>query len=222
MKLIVKVENQSFEVEVGDIHARPISATVDGEVFEVWPEDVQLVRSAVAVGQVGDLPAAAQPAFSAAAPAVSPPGAPTSSARSVLAPLPGVVVEVSVRPGDVVAYGQELCTIEAMKMKNVIRASRAGMIEAVRVTLNQHVKHHDVLLDFTDWAHQDNPYGFVTSLHRAHQRPGQLHVWQRDHDRSGLRVNLSGDCERIRTGIAAPNRRRLCYCKHSHDGYDGP
>ena len=31
MKLIVKVENQSFEVEVGDIHARPIIATIDGE-----------------------------------------------------------------------------------------------------------------------------------------------------------------------------------------------
>ena len=43
MKLIVKVENQSFEVEVGDIHARPIIATIDGEAFEVWPEDVQLV-----------------------------------------------------------------------------------------------------------------------------------------------------------------------------------
>ena len=44
MKLIVKVENQSFEVEVGDIHARPIIATIDNEPFEVWPEDVQLVR----------------------------------------------------------------------------------------------------------------------------------------------------------------------------------
>ena len=44
MKLIVKVENQSFEVEVGDIHDRPIIATIDGEPFEVWPEDVQLVR----------------------------------------------------------------------------------------------------------------------------------------------------------------------------------
>ena len=150
MKLIVKVENQSFEVEVGDIHARPIVATIDGEPFEVWPEDVQLVRSAVAVGQVGNLPTAPRPAASTAAPASAIPGAPTSGARSVPAPLPGVVVEVSVKPGDVVEYGQELCTIEAMKMKNLIRASRAGTIEAVHVALNQHVKHHDMLLEFTD------------------------------------------------------------------------
>ena len=150
MKLIVKVENQSFEVEVGDIHARPIVATIDGEAFEVWPEDVQLVRSAVAVGLVGNLPGTPQAATGKAAPASSAPAAPTSSAKSVLAPLPGVIVAISVKPGDAVAHGQELCVIEAMKMKNVIRASRAGTIGAVHVTVNQHVKHHDVLLEFTD------------------------------------------------------------------------
>ena len=150
MKLIVKVENQSFEVEVGDIHARPIVATIDGEPFEVWPEDVQLVKPTIQVGQVASLPSAPQPAASKAAPASSAPAAPTSGAKSVPAPLPGAVVVISVKPGDVVEYGQELCTIEAMKMKNVIRASRAGTIGAVHVTVNQHVKHHDVLLEFTD------------------------------------------------------------------------
>ena len=150
MKLIVKVENQSFEVEVGDIHARPISATVDGEVFEVWPEDVQLVKPSVQMGQVASLPVTSQPAASKAAPAFSLPAAPASGAKSVLAPLPGVIVAISVKPGDAVEHGQELCIIEAMKMKNVIRANRAGMIAAVHVTQNQHVKHHDALLEFTD------------------------------------------------------------------------
>jgi len=151
MKLIVKVENQSFEVEVGDIHARPIVATIDGEAFEVWPEDVQLVKPTVHVGQVASLPTAAPPpAANQPAPASAAPAAPTSTARSVLAPLPGVIVAVSVKPGDAVQHGQELCVIEAMKMKNVIRAGRAGTIGAVHVALNQHVKHHDTLLEFTD------------------------------------------------------------------------
>jgi biotin carboxyl carrier protein len=35
-------------------------------------------------------------------------------------------------------------------MKNVIRAGRAGTIGAVHVTVNQHVRHHDTLLEFTD------------------------------------------------------------------------
>ena len=159
MKLIVKVETQSFEVEVGDIHARPIIATIDGEAFEVWPEDVQLIRPSVQGGQVASpymthLPtvaaAAPQPTTSSSAPKFSQPDVPTSGAKNVLAPLPGVIVEVSIKPGDAVEHGQALCIIEAMKMKNVIRANRAGTIAAVHVTSNQHVKHHDVLLEFTD------------------------------------------------------------------------
>lgn len=154
MKLIVKVENQSFEVEVGDIHARPIVATIDGEAFEVWPEDVQLVRSTVAIGQVAapymaHLPGTPQPATGKPVPASSAPS-PALGAKSVLAPLPGVIVAISVKPGEAVEHGQELCIIEAMKMKNIIRAGRAGTIGAVHVALNQHVKHHDVLLEFTD------------------------------------------------------------------------
>ena len=159
MKLIVKVENQSFEVEVGDIHARPIIATIDGEAFEVWPEDVQLIRPSVQGGQVAApymtrLPtvaaAATRPATDNSASKAATPSAPSAGAKSVLAPLPGVIVEVGVKPGDAVEHGQALCTIEAMKMKNIIRANRAGTIGAVHVTLNQHVKHHDVLLEFTD------------------------------------------------------------------------
>jgi glutaconyl-CoA/methylmalonyl-CoA decarboxylase subunit gamma len=153
MKLIVKVENQSFEVEVGDIHARPIIATIDGEPFEVWPEDVQLVRPSATL---------TAPVAAASAPHSAPQTVPVVAAKSsgaaasatagkaVNAPLPGVIVAVSVKPGETVVHGQELCTIEAMKMKNVIRAGRAGTIAAVHVTLNQHVKHHDVLLEFTD------------------------------------------------------------------------
>jgi glutaconyl-CoA/methylmalonyl-CoA decarboxylase subunit gamma len=155
MKLIVKVENQSFEVEVGDIHDRPIIATVDGEPFEVWPEDVQLVRpSATLTAPVTTSTAPAPRSTPQAVPAVaaksSGAAAPVTTGKAVNAPLPGVIVAVSVKPGETVTHGQELCIIEAMKMKNVIRAGRPGTIAAVHVTLNQHVKHHDVLLEFTD------------------------------------------------------------------------
>lgn len=149
MKLIVKVENQLFEVEVGDIHDRPIIAAVDGERFEVWPEDIQLVKPAAGAEPIVGLPTA-QPVAGKTAPVAPALSTPSSSAKSVLAPLPGVIVTVDVKPGDTVDHGQELCTIEAMKMKNIIRAGRVGTIEAVHVALNQHVKHHDILLEFTD------------------------------------------------------------------------
>lgn len=153
MKITVKVEEQSFEVEVGDIHDRPIIAMLEGERFEVWPEEVVISHPSTH-SHAMPLHTAARPAPQAAAPkasAASP--APTSGSdgsQAVRAPIPGVIISVAVKPGDVVSHGQELCVLEAMKMKNVIRASRAGTIGVVHTAAQQHVKHHDVLMEYTD------------------------------------------------------------------------
>jgi len=72
----------------------------------------------------------------------------SASAQAVLAPLPGVVAGISVQPGDVVVAGQELLAIEAMKMKNVIRAVRAGSIARVHVAPGQSVQHKQVLVEY--------------------------------------------------------------------------
>uniref|UniRef100_A0A7N9D1R8 Propionyl-CoA carboxylase alpha chain, mitochondrial n=1 Tax=Macaca fascicularis TaxID=9541 RepID=A0A7N9D1R8_MACFA len=51
----------------------------------------------------------------------------TEDTSSVLrSPMPGVVVAVSVKPGDTVAEGQEICVIEAMKMQNSMTAGKTG------------------------------------------------------------------------------------------------
>ena len=39
MKIKVKIDEQMFEVEINDLAARPIVALVDGQCFEVWPEE---------------------------------------------------------------------------------------------------------------------------------------------------------------------------------------
>jgi biotin carboxyl carrier protein len=66
----------------------------------------------------------------------------------VLAPIPGVILTILVKEGDDVAYGQDLCIIEAMKMRNAIKAARTGRIAAVRVAPGQTVNHHDVLMEY--------------------------------------------------------------------------
>jgi biotin carboxyl carrier protein len=146
MKFKVKVDGQAFEVEVGAVDGRPIVAVVDGERFEVWPEEGAVAAPAAS-------PAVAKPVSS------SPPrrsrrtsgraSAPTGSqGRAVYAPLPGVVDSLAVQAGETVTAGQALCVIEAMKMKNIIRAPRAGEIETVRVAVGQHVKHNDLLVEY--------------------------------------------------------------------------
>jgi biotin carboxyl carrier protein len=53
--------------------------------------------------------------------------------QTVAAPMPGKVVRVLVAPGDTVAAGQGLIVVEAMKMQNEMKASRAGRILSVTV-----------------------------------------------------------------------------------------
>jgi propionyl-CoA carboxylase alpha chain len=50
------------------------------------------------------------------------------TAKSIISPMPGAIVQVFVNPGDTVVDGQQLCVIEAMKMQNIIKAERDGVI----------------------------------------------------------------------------------------------
>jgi biotin carboxyl carrier protein len=63
-----------------------------------------------------------------------------SGPQHVLAPMPGKVVRLLVSPGDAVEPRQGLVVIEAMKMENELRASRAGRIKAVRVAEGESVE----------------------------------------------------------------------------------
>jgi glutaconyl-CoA/methylmalonyl-CoA decarboxylase subunit gamma len=67
-------------------------------------------------------------------------------ARTLVAPLPGRIVKVAVKPGDRVEKGATLLVIEAMKMENEFRAGAAGTIAEVRVEPGQAVNGGDVLV----------------------------------------------------------------------------
>jgi biotin carboxyl carrier protein len=136
MKFTVKVENRTYHVEVQDTAQRPIVVKVDGERFEVWPEqEIQTIS-----------PPKAEPAKMTPRPVAKP--SLNGNTKAVYAPIPGVIQSVAVKAGDNVNVGQELCVLEAMKMKNIIRATKAGQIEAVHVSDGQQVKHHDVLVTY--------------------------------------------------------------------------
>lgn len=147
MKLRVKIDNQTFEVEIADLQARPVIAVVDGESFEVWPEEMQASLPApVAAAPVAAPIAPAAPA--APKPAAAP--AAVDASKAVTAPIPGVIVAIAVKPGDKVKVGQELCTLEAMKMKNAIRAQREGTIGTVFIAVGDQIRHGQALLEYSD------------------------------------------------------------------------
>lgn len=135
MKLTVKVAGETYEVELGDLNARPVQARIGDEQFEVWPE------APASASQAAPAAAARRPHPNGAAHT-------TAAPNAVLAPLPGVLISVAVQPGDQVTVGQPLCVLEAMKMNNTIRAARAGRIAAVPATVGQPVRHRQVLLEY--------------------------------------------------------------------------
>ncbi len=72
----------------------------------------------------------------------------SSAIQSIKAPMPGLIINVSVNVGDEVKKGDTLLILEAMKMENVIKSPRDGKIKKVSVQLRNPVEKNQVMLEF--------------------------------------------------------------------------
>ncbi|MFN8412729.1 MAG: biotin/lipoyl-containing protein [Anaerolineales bacterium] len=146
MKYKLTVNNQTYEVEIENIHTRPIIAVVDGERFEVMPDETgPLETGSEAIQKVEKKtfnPNPINAAISAPNPAVH--------GNTLTAPLPGTVIEVFIKPGEQVEAGQVVVIIEAMKMKNSIRSLYSGTVQEVLVSKGQSVAHKQALIKFAN------------------------------------------------------------------------
>jgi biotin carboxyl carrier protein len=153
MKIRVRIEEQEFLVEISDLHARPVRAMVDGETYEIWPEETSSVQTPqVSVEKAVNTPALGASASNNSTTLLNEPSGARSADRSkaVVSPIPGVILSISVKPGETVVMGQELCVLEAMKMKNILHANRSGTIAWVLIAPQEHVHHGQVLMEYTD------------------------------------------------------------------------
>jgi len=138
----VTVDGHPYDVEVEDPNARPVVARIGDETFSVdigHRDDRKQPTS-----QTGPLAAPSGPR------AATPPAAVdhASPGSALTAPIPGVVANIAVSPGQTVTRGDELLTLEAMKMMNVIRAPSDAAIETVHVTQGSQVTQGEVLVTF--------------------------------------------------------------------------
>ncbi len=140
---------------------KTFKVTVDGQTYSVEVEEVKQGGKGLTSGGLSPASAAAETAAPAAASPSSAPAVkkaeeqkkspvkqeappvqkkPESAAAasgaegfSVKAPMPGSVIEVKVNVGDVVAEGDVLLVLEAMKMENELTASQAGTVAEILV-----------------------------------------------------------------------------------------
>jgi propionyl-CoA carboxylase alpha chain len=84
----------------------------------------------------------------AAAARLMPVKALSDSGKRVLCPMPGLVVSIAVAEGQEVKAGETLAVVEAMKMENVLRAERDGIVKAIRARPGETLAVDSVILEF--------------------------------------------------------------------------
>ena len=81
---------------------------------------------------------------------VAEPKAQPITGHTIVAPLPGKVIEFKVKVGDAVAVGQEVAVLEAMKMENSITSDAAGYVKQILVVAGENVATDAVLIELGD------------------------------------------------------------------------
>jgi propionyl-CoA carboxylase alpha chain len=74
--------------------------------------------------------------------------APPDLSRLLLSPMPGLLVNVAVQPGQKVLAGERLAVIEAMKMENILTATQDGVVKAVKAGVGESLAVDQVIIEF--------------------------------------------------------------------------
>ncbi len=120
-----KIGGKQYDVTVSPKEGNLYDVTVNGATYEVEAENAPAAAAPVQATPVQQT--------AAPAPAAAPKAAPAGTGEKVNSPLPGVIIEVSVKEGQAVKAGQKVAVLEAMKMENEIAAPKDGTITAIHV-----------------------------------------------------------------------------------------
>ena len=132
-KVWVTVSGEKFQVEVEDLNQRPVVAYVEGQRFEI---DIDQVDNSD------------NPNLDIHQPGAEVHSIPAGTACDVTAPMPGDIVSIQVKAGQVVKPGDPLCVLDAMKMKNTIHAPQSGTIAEICVNEGDSVEYGVILFKF--------------------------------------------------------------------------
>ncbi|MFO8125740.1 acetyl-CoA carboxylase biotin carboxylase subunit [Yoonia sp.] len=80
--------------------------------------------------------------------ALMPEKLPADTSKQLLCPMPGLIVKIDVAEGDEVQEGQALCTVEAMKMENILRAERKGVVKKLNAGAGDSLAVDEVIMEF--------------------------------------------------------------------------
>jgi len=153
MRYQLKIGATDFTVDIGEVKAGSVEVVVNGRPYDVRiGNPAALSPQPVAAGPVRSAttaPATTAPAE--AAPAAGKIGGKMDPAfeaagGAVVAPIPGLILEIKVQQGDSVSVGQIVATMEAMKMENNLTAPVSGVVRDIRVQKGAEVSTGEVIM----------------------------------------------------------------------------
>lgn len=164
----VRLQGQSYDVTIAADQSGSTVAFEDGDTVRVtgaWTPGDQLAEMMVAdaplilkVGKISggfrirtrgaDMKVHVRTPFQAEMAGKMPEKLPPDTTKMLLCPMPGLIVKMDVSVGDEVQDGQALCTIEAMKMENILRAERKGVVSKINAAAGDSLAVDDVIMEF--------------------------------------------------------------------------
>lgn len=144
----LEIQGKEYEVKIEEFGPSAARISVNGTAYDVGLKDLgeQIVIEHAGFTSA-PRPQTSSPA--AAAPAAPVPQAaasgPASGNAQVVAPLPGLILNVLVKVGDKVNAGQKIMIMEAMKMENDINAGISGTVKTLNVKNGDNISEGDIL-----------------------------------------------------------------------------
>ena len=141
MKYVATLNGKKYEVEIERVDEyRPLDRGAQASA----PAPI---LAAAPAPKAAPAPAAAPAPGPAPAPAPAPAAAPAAAGgQTVEAPMPGKILDIKVKVGDAVGYGQCVIVMEAMKMETEIVAPAAGTVASINVSTGDSVETGAVLV----------------------------------------------------------------------------
>ncbi len=131
-----KINGSSYHIDIKETSGNLIQIEVNGSPYEVVMDgEVKTSKTPVLIRT--------EPRLTQKVDSLTT----SDTLKKVLSPLPGIVLELLVKEGDVVKSGDKLLVLEAMKMENMILAENSGTVHSVKVAAKSTVLQGDLLLE---------------------------------------------------------------------------
>lgn len=138
------INGNKYDVSLHDIEDNMVQVEVNGTMYDVELERITLQQPKTPV--LRRAPESISTDTHLSTVKTSAPTSPKGTG-TVTSPLPGVILEVDVKEGDLVKIGSKLLVMEAMKMENTITSDKEGTVLSVKVRKGDTVLEGDILVE---------------------------------------------------------------------------